>query len=249
MAYRILVLGGYGNFGGEISTALARADGINVIVAGRSKQKIVVFVKDIKQRYGADVHGIVLDISQKDLPEKLADSGAQLVIHSSGPFQGQNYDVAEACIESGLNYIDLADGRGFVNGFEELDARASANNVLSITGASTVPGLSSAVINEFLPEFGELKEVEYGIAPGNRADRGEATVKAILGYTGRPFKRLENGKWEEAYGWQGIHRHMFPGPIGKRWQANCDIPDLELFPDHYPGLKTIKFWVFVKSSG
>jgi saccharopine dehydrogenase-like NADP-dependent oxidoreductase len=248
VAYSILVLGGYGNFGGKISTNLAKTDGINVIVAGRSKQKAERFVVDLKHQYGLDVQGVLLDSNQDDLSKKLADSGAQLVINASGPFQEQNYNVAEACIALGLNYIDLADGRNFVKGFEKLDTQAKENNVLAITGASSVPGLSSAVINEYLPKFKDLKEIKYGLAPGNRADRGEATVKAILGYVGRPFRRWENGNWVEVYGWQDIHRYNFPDPIGKRWLANCDIPDLELFPDYYPALRTIKFYAGLELS-
>lgn len=242
MTYSVLVLGGYGNFGGKISLALARASGIRVIVAGRSRQKADTFVKKIERPTSIDIETLELDIHQGDLSKKLKSSGAQLVIHSSGPFQGQDYNVAVACIQAGLNYIDLADGRGFVKDFGKLDARAREKNVLAVTGASSVPGLSSAVINEFLPKFKALNEIRYGIAPGNQADRGEATVKAILGYTGRPFTRLQKAHWETVYGWQDIHVHTFPDPIGKRWQASYDIPDLDLFRGYYPNLSTIKFY-------
>jgi saccharopine dehydrogenase-like NADP-dependent oxidoreductase len=33
------------------------------------------------------------------------------VIHTAGPFQGQDYAVARSAIAAGANYIDLADGR------------------------------------------------------------------------------------------------------------------------------------------
>lgn len=248
VAYPILVLGGYGNFGEKIASTLAGTDGITVIAAGRDQRKVDSVAKDLSRQHDKDVHGFVLDIDQSDFARRLAGSGARLVIHTSGPFQGQNYHVAEACIESGIDYIDLADARGFVRGFEALDARARENSVTAISGASTVPGLSSAVLREYVPHFEELKEVHYGIAPGNRADRGEATVKAILSYTGRPFKRWQDGSWEKTYGWQEIHRHTFPNPVGRRWLASCDIPDLDLFPKHYPSLRTIKFYAGLELS-
>jgi hypothetical protein len=242
MIYPILVFGGYGNFGGKISATLAKDSSIRVIVAGRNEQKTQAFCAKTSQETGVKIDAVLLDITENNLSKKIAETGAKLVIHSSGPFQGQGYDVAEACIESGINYIDLADARTFVKGFEKLNTKAKEKNVIAITGASSVPGLSSAVVEEFLPDFQNLKEIEYGIAPGNKADRGEATVKAILSYTGRPFKRWENGKWAKVYGWQGAHKKKFPLPIGKRWLANCDVPDLEIFHDHYPSLRTIKFY-------
>ena len=246
--YPILVLGGYGIFGGKISTALAKDSRIRVIVAGRSRQKGENFAAIQKRRDGVELDSAALDITESGLARSIARTGAKLVIHSCGPFQGQNYDVAEACIESGINYIDLADDRSFVKGFEKLDSKAKDSNIFAISGASSVPGLSSAVIDEFCGQFEQLTEIEYGISPGNRADRGVATVKSILSYTGRPFKRWQNNSWQEVYGWQEIHRHTFPGPIGKRWLANCDIPDLELFQTHYPGLNSIKFYAGLELS-
>ena len=241
MSYPVLVLGGYGNFGGKITEALVQSNDISVSIAGRNPQSAARFSEQIKHKFGKQISCIVLDIQQADLACLLKSSGAKLVIHTSGPFQGQNYHVATACIDAGINYIDLADGRDFVRGFKALDDAARDNNVMAVTGASSVPGLSSAVINEFLAEFKELHSVEYGIAPGNKADRGEATVKAILSYTGKHFTRFDQGRWQSVRGWQDIHRQQFPQPIGNRWLANCDIPDLELFPHTYPDLRSVKF--------
>jgi short subunit dehydrogenase-like uncharacterized protein len=44
--------------------------------------------------------------------------GAELVIHTAGPFQGQDYGVVAAAVAAaGAHYIDLADGRRFVCDF------------------------------------------------------------------------------------------------------------------------------------
>jgi hypothetical protein len=110
-----------------------------------------------------------------------------------------------------------------------------------ISGASSVPGLSSAVIDQFLPQFKQLRSIRHNIAPGNRAERGEATVKAILSYTGQPFRRWQGGHWVTVYGWQDIHKRRYPDPIGSRWLANCDIPDLELFPQRYSSVEDVVF--------
>lgn len=45
MVYSILILGGYGNFGGKISAKLAKDLSIRVIIAGRKLQKQRAFLQ------------------------------------------------------------------------------------------------------------------------------------------------------------------------------------------------------------
>jgi hypothetical protein len=80
------------------------------------------------------------------------------------------------------------------------------------------------------------------ISPGNKIERGDAVVKAILDYTGKPFIRLENGSWKTRYGWQDCHRRYYGDNLGLRWHASCDVPDLDLLPQQYPSLKTVSFF-------
>lgn len=72
-----------------------------------------------------------------------------MVINTCGPFQTANYKIVEDCIDAGVNYIDLADGRQFVKNMSQFNAKALEKNVTVITGASSVPGLSSAVIEKY----------------------------------------------------------------------------------------------------
>ena len=71
--------------------------------------------------------------------------------------------------------------------------------------------------------------------------RGRATVSSVTSYVGKPFRVWRGGAWRPAYGWQRLRRHRYPPEIGSRWLADFDIPDLELFPDRYPGVHTVEF--------
>jgi hypothetical protein len=42
------------------------------------------------------------------------------------------------------------------------------------------------------------------------------------------------------YGWQGFHWRRFRD-LGWRPLGNCDVPDLQLFPECFPSLKAIRF--------
>jgi NAD(P)-dependent dehydrogenase (short-subunit alcohol dehydrogenase family) len=223
MTARVVVLGGNGNFGARICRALSGDAGIEVVAAGRRS-------RDAK-----------LDIDSREFPAELKKLAPGIVIHCVGPFQGQDYRVAAAALEAGAHYIDLADGRAFVAGFAQaMDAGARAAGRLAVSGASTLPALSSAVIDSLAGRFRSIEEIQISIAPGQKAPRGAATIAAVFSYAGRPFKRLIGGVWSNAWGWQELRRLRFAG-AGTRLAAACDVPDLELFPARYPGVQTVEF--------
>jgi len=234
MTKRVLIIGGYGNFGSYISRTLAKEDDLQVIVAGRSEDKARKCAEQL------DTEWAVLDIHE-GFANKLKELQPDIVINTSGPFQDQGYGVAEACIESGCHYIDLADGREFVTGIMALNHRAREKGVAVISGASSVPCLTAAILDEYLNEFQELTEIDYGITTAQHTNTGLATTSAVLSYAGKPFKTLINGEMKYVYGWQDLHWRKYP-ELGWRALGNCDVPDLALFPERYPTLKTQRFY-------
>ena len=236
---KVLILGGYGNFGSHITRSLAAESDIRVIIAGRDQEKCERLAAEIQKAPNLPLYH-ALDV-HKDLPAVLERVKPDIVIHASGPFQGQGYHVAEACIAHGCHYIDLADGREFVTGIGRLDKSAKEKGVAVISGASSVPCLTSALVDYYLPQFQNLKTVDYGITTAQRTNIGVATTAAVLSYAGKPFTTLQMGRMEQVYGWQGIRLHNYP-ELGFRLLGNCDIPDLAIFPDRYKSLENIHFY-------
>ena len=236
---RILVIGGYGAFGGRVSERLAREPNLDVIVAGRREDAARSAVRELSRSAQARVSHAALD-GAAATSDALSAFGAGVVVNASGPFQAQSYGLARACIAARCHYIDLADARAFVTGITELDDDARAAGVSVISGASSVPGLSSAVVREFADAFQDLEAVEIGISPGNSFDPGLATTASILGAVGAPHSVLEDGRRQTAYGWQGLQRHSFP-EISARLMSSVHVPDLDLLPEHFPSLKSVRF--------
>jgi NAD(P)-dependent dehydrogenase (short-subunit alcohol dehydrogenase family) len=237
MVKRVLIIGGYGNFGSYIARSLAGEANIQLVVGGRSLAKARQFAARLRARHEAEA--IALDI-HGDLAARLVEARPDIVIHTTGPFQNQSYVVAEACIEQGCHYVDLADARRFVRDISRLDPGAKARGVLVVSGASSVPCLTAAIVDQYRPRFRALDRIEYGISAAQQTNRGLATTAAILSYVGKPFATLINGAARHVYGWQDLHAETYP-ELGRRWFGNCDIPDLDLFPKRYAALKTIRF--------
>ena len=233
----VLILGGYGNFGQRIAKALAN-DSIPIIIAGRSYEKASALAKNLQEIYPqASINFSNFD-ANKNLDQYLEKINPTVVINTIGPFQNSDYRIAETSMKLGVNYIDLADGRDFVTNFNTLDEEAKKANVSLITGASSVPTLSACVIDHYKKQFSKIELLKYGISPGQKAQRGLATTQAILSYIGKPLK-MSTAMHKKRYGWQDIYRQEYP-ELGKRWMANCDIPDLDLFPSKY-NIQSIQF--------
>lgn len=233
----ILILGGYGNFGKRIARALTKAN-IPIVIAGRNQNKALALQQLLQKSHPeAQIETAIFNVNE-ELAQQLDQLSSKMVINTVGPFQNADYHVAEACITAGVHYIDLADGRDFVVNIPRLNEKAKSANVAVIGGASTVPALSSAVIEKYRSEFLQIYSLTYGISPGQKAERGLATTKGILTYVGKPLNATKrNGK--KRYGWQDVYRQQYP-MLGLRWMANCDVPDLDLLPRKY-AIDQIKF--------
>ena len=238
---KVVVLGGYGNFGKRIVENLASIESITILIAGRNFIKSSALMKSLQDTSNAKLEPLVIDIFAEDFKEQLASISPYLVIHTSGPFQGQDYRVPTACIECGAHYIDLADDRRFVCDITVLDSQAREKGVLVVSGASSVPGLSAAVVDHYQNHFNSIESINLAIAPGNKAERGLATVAAILSYTGHPLNVFKEGRWQDVYGWMDARVNDFGGYVGKRHLANVDVPDLALFPKRYGVTQQVSF--------
>jgi hypothetical protein len=234
---RILVLGGYGNFGARICRALAREAAVELQVGGRDPQR----AHALAQELGANAKPVAIDAGQTDLARMLRSMGVELLIHTAGPFQQQSYAVARAAAAAGAHYIDLADGRRYVCDFAAaLDAAFRAAGRTAVTGASTVPALSSAVVDALTTDWQHIDSIDICIAPAQTAPRGVATLAGVLSYCGEPIRVMDEGRWQSQRGWARPLPVQF-ARMRPRLGALCDIPDLELFPQRHPGVQRVMF--------
>jgi NAD(P)-dependent dehydrogenase (short-subunit alcohol dehydrogenase family) len=229
----ISVLGGYGIFGSRIAEALAHDARCRVRIVGRNPK----LGANLAQRIGAEYRAC--DLEDLQITRSALD-GSFLVIHAAGPFQTADYRIARLCLEIGAHYLDVADARAFVAGIGELDTEAQQRELMVASGVSSTPAITSALIKELVPEFGQLDEIRTALSPGNQNPRGASTIAAVLSYLGRTIRVWRDGRWVDRPGWGDSERLVFPPPVGRRRVYNCDVPELELFPSVF-GARTVRF--------
>lgn len=232
-----MVLGGYGNFGARICRALAGDPSIQLLIAGRDLNR----AQSLAAAVGGDARGIAIDLDGRGFTQALREAGVELLIHTAGPFQQQSYGVAAAASAAGAHYMDLADGRRFVSDFADaMDQRFRTVGRSAISGASTVPALSSAVVDHLCGGWSRIDAIDICIAPAQTAPRGRATLAAVLSYCGEPIQVWNQGRWQAQVGWGRPERVAF-ARLRPRRGALCDIPDLELFPQRYQVTQRVMF--------
>lgn len=241
MAKIIVVIGATGHFGGRLCRRIVTEKNTELVLTSRSESRAQSLANELLNKNPeATIRATQLDQTSPDFENALQRLRPDIVIHTAGPYQGQDYRVANACIDCGSHYIDLADGRDFVQGFTNLHERAQDRGVLLVSGASTLPGLSGAVVDLLEEHFASIHSIETSIAPGHQTPRGAGTVAAVLSYCGKPFPALLDGEWVTLHGWQNMKTQRYPA-LGFRLSAACDVPDLGVFPESIDGLRTVTF--------
>jgi len=232
---KILILGGYGVFGGRLAELLSDVPEIELIICGRSMLRAEVFCAS----YIGQARVRPFNLDRHDIADGLRTQGPDLVVDASGPFQHYGadcYAVISACIAAGIDYLDFADAADFVFGVTQFDAEAKAAGVFVLSGVSSFPVLTAAVLRE-MGKTMDIVSVEGGIAPSPYAGIGLNVMRAVVGYAGEPVKLWRRG--EQAHG-IGLAESMrftvaVPGrmPLRNIHFSLVDVPDLQIIPpDH-----------------
>lgn len=186
-----------------------------------------------------------LDTRAPDLVERIVATGATVVVDAAGPFQQAEPLVARAALAAGIHYCDLADARDFVCGIAALDEAAMAKGITILSGASSVPALSGAVVRHLANDMDRVASIDVAISASNRGGAGESVARAMLSYAGKPFDVWRGGRTDTLVGWQGLTKQGIAirnrPSLGRRWLADADVPDLALLPERFPGRPSVRF--------
>jgi uncharacterized protein DUF4166/saccharopine dehydrogenase-like protein len=269
----VLIVGGYGTFGGRLARLLGDVNGLTLLIGGRSLARAQAFCARAPEfRSGEQqlcsgeaslgataarmdalgrpaIEGVfshlrpVLFDRDADLTAQLRALGPDVVVDASGPFQSYGdrpYRLVEACIECGIHYLDLADSAEFVSGIGRYDEDARARGVFVLSGVSSFPVLTAAVVRSLSAQMVRVDGIIAGIAPSPYANVGLNVIRAIAGYAGKPV-RLRDGR--VAYCFNDTVRYTIapPGvlPLRPTEFSLVDVPDLQLMVHLWPTVRTV----------
>ena len=180
----LLIYGAYG-YTGKLIAEHAVEQGLAPVLAGRDGEK----VRALAGRLGLEARVFTLD-NVEEVARQLA--GMHCVIHAAGPFSATARPVLEACLATGVHYLDIT---GEIAVFElaaRLDERARAANVMLLpgTGFDVVP--SDCLVAYTAGQVTNPVSVHLGIMGLGTASRG--TMKTMVENADRPTAVRRNGR-------------------------------------------------------
>jgi hypothetical protein len=243
---KLLVVGGYGTFGGRLVELLKDEPRLEIAVAGRSASRGAAFCSACQDAVARLVPA-TFD-RNGDALEQLRTLAPDILVDASGPFQAYGegrYRLIEACIAQGVHYLDLADGSEFVAGVRTFDAAARAAGIYVLSGVSSFPVLTAAVVRHLSHGLTRVTSIRGGIAPSPYAGVGENVIRAIAGYAGQPVALRRSGEPTTGNPFTENLRFTIapPGriPLKSTLFSLVDVPDLHALAELWPG--TDEIWM------
>lgn len=241
--FSVLILGGYGTFGARLARLLCGERRVKLLIAGRHIEKARQFCAALPGAAGRTALRFDRDA---DVLAQLRAIEASLVVDASGPFQAYGespYRVVEACLQCGIPYVDLADGSGFVRGITRFDDDAQARGIFALSGASTFPVLTAAVVRTLVRDLASVERIVGGVAPSPYAGVGLNVMRAIASYAGRPIRLRRGKRTQRAYALTETQTYVIapPGrlPLRPIEFSLVDVPDLEMLADLWPEIDSV----------
>jgi hypothetical protein len=207
----VLVLGAYGLAGREIVGGLLAKTDLAVIATGRNAETLEALATRLANSRLSTQQLDAYDAGA--LAKVCAD--ADLVINAVGPYAVGGAGIAHAVLDSGRPYVDFANEQSHYHRLEPLDPIAQQKNLLLLTAAGAIPGLSTLVVLLAAERLPDVEEVDVYYAQGRTPDE-ESGLGSFLG-----------GVLELSFLGRGIQGRVEPMPEPFGETRMIAVPSLE----------------------
>lgn len=172
---RIVVIGGHGFLGARAVRALRRADGVDVVVAGR------------RARGEGD---LVVDLSR---PETFAAlEGADVIVDASSSHAVAPDALAAHCLARGLLLLETSSDRVVIERLLDAHRGGPAEGTL-VLGAGIFTGVSNALAAEAARTTPGCTALELGVRSSPLSGAGAGTIDLMVDALGVPTRAIEGG--------------------------------------------------------
>ncbi len=205
----IIVLGANGLVGSGILKTLLLKTNYSIIACGRNESKLKALTNEIKSD---KLKTMILDVTDSQALQTVCNE-AQLIINCVGPYLKHGADIATATLAANASYIDFANEQSHYNRLQRLDKTAKKKNLVLLTGAGFMPGISSILAMLANTKINELKSIElYYVQKRYREpEKGLGSYMSAILESNFNTVSFENGQ-------------LIPMQLGKK-KKSCIMPE------------------------
>ena len=217
MTKKVLVIGGCGRIGNSVAQDIAQHIDAEITLTSRSQQQV-----DSRFKF------LVLDLADKEEITK-AIASTNLVVHCAGPFHHRDGRVLQACIDSGVDYVDVSDHRSFYEQVINYSEKAIASNTTAILNTGIFPGISNSMVKQGIEQFDKSQKIHLSYVVGGSGGAGLTVMRTTFLGLRNKFSALINGKWQDILPYTKREVIEFPKPYGKTGVYWFDMPETYTF--------------------
>jgi saccharopine dehydrogenase (NAD+, L-lysine-forming) len=253
---RIMIIGA----GGVATVAVHKCAQIpevftEIVVASRTLSKCEAIKKDIKRRYGRDIHIAQVDADNvSELISLINRFQPDLVLNLALPYQ--DLHIMDACLETGVHYIDTAnyeppDEAHFEYSWQwAYQEKFRQKGIMAVLGSGFDPGVTN--VFTAYAQKNLFDEIHYlDILDCNAGNHGHAFATNFnpeinIREVTQVVRHWEEGKWIEtpAIIEEGSTHFSFEYPIaGAKESYLLYHEELESLVLNIKGLKRARFWM------
>ena len=175
----VLLLGGYGGVGRPAALRLAEWFPGQVTVAGRSLSQ----AQELVRHSAGALDAMSVDVSAPDQLARALD-GARVVIMC---VERANEQVARACLERGVHYVDVSASESILEPIAALDGVAAEAGAAAVLSVGVAPGLTNLLARRCLDGGFAARRVDVTILLGLGEHHGADAVRwTVAGLAERP---------------------------------------------------------------
>ena len=197
---RCVIIGGTGRIGTAVAShLLSISDGnVQVVLAGRDEGKGGAALDEIlSEATKGSVEFVMCDFRDSNDLKALLD-GAAAVVHTAGPYAGEEPLVLKAAIDCKVPvYVDLSDPIDYLDAAKAIgQAAAGASETIALCAAGAFPGLSNVLAMECADQLNEpVKDVDFSYFTAGLGGSGEVNLYITNEGFGEPVPVYRNGEY------------------------------------------------------
>lgn len=171
-----------------------------------------------------------------------AIDGASLVFLGAGPYMRTAHPVMRACIEAGVDYIDLDDDVTSTLDGLELDDRARGGGVAIRKGCGASPGMSNVLAIEAVGQLTEVESIDVAWFSGDEGPHpyGAAVLEHALDIAAGETLIWRNGGQVAVDAFVENEVFAMGGDVGNLRLYLTAHPEAVTLPRRFPGVRSVR---------
>lgn len=205
MQQKVLIIGGRGRIGASVAKDVLTYTDADITLTGR---------RQASQTWPARCTFRALDLADRAAVVQ-AIAAHTLVIHCAGPFSYRDTHVLAACIEQGVNYLDVADNPRYVREALQMRESAASTGVTAIVSTGVFPGISNSMVRQGIEQLDTAASVQLSYVVAGSGGAGVTVMRTTFLELQHPFPAWIDGQWQTIRPYSQREMVAFPAPYNR----------------------------------